>query len=337
MKIYRLKSIVLIASCALMIFLLVLSDRMNFAVWEQIDFMSKAEIDFTSLGMMAHLPRYLVVSPIYFLSESVDQPLNDIYALYIIFVTTLTGLCWMKIRELVADSDRKFSIFFAVPYLLLFFVSGRFVFGLFGLSLLLFIVIKAVQSEFDTYSFVGLIVAMLFCSVSSGVFIVGLFFLIVTVLKKNIFKFGVSRIVGISAFLLALIPALVLMSIFLIRNISFYQDEGFGIFGLVSHGLGLVLNPDPVIDACNVSGDTGVMCSFVSVVTEIGVMLSTTLLVLIGVIFYNISKYFNFPDMAMRGLLISALGGVFGVTTLFSFIFVLPICINKRNILGGNI
>jgi hypothetical protein len=330
MQTRRLKSIVLILLTSFIFAVLLSTEVLSFDVWSQIEYMNEAELDTSSIGMIAHFPRYMVVYPAYYFSEMLDVELSLVYGWYLLSATTLISLLWEKSRETLFQFQNKFSFVLLLPFILLFFVNGRFVFGLLGLSILLYISIAYENSDLTFIKIIGMLLGLLFCTVSSGVFVVGLLFWILSFVDVNKHKPKLKRIYGWFALLAVLMPSAVLTSVFLIKNFSFYLDEGYGLVGILSHGLGMFINPDPLLESCVVEGVQGATCLFASLFSVLGpvfsVILVTSVLLLIVFILYKL----NFPKQANRGLILSAFGGVFGITTLMSFIFVLPICVNRK-------
>lgn len=303
---------------------------LHFEVWDQIDFMNKTQMDISSVGMLAHLPRYLVVSPAYIISDFFGCDFDIVYGWYIFFVTISTAALWVKSREKLLKPTANMRLVILIPFMLLFVVNGRFMFGLFGLSLLLYISISNIQSSLGPTKMVGIFIGLLYCSISSGVFAVGLLFLVLSFLDSNARKSGVNRLTEWILMLLILVPAIALTGVFLSKNISYFQDEGFGLIGIISHGLGMILSPARVVQNCAEENTEGLVCASASLVSEIGVLLPIFLALITMIVVVAFIKFLKLPKLATRGLAISALGGVFGITTLLSFIFILPICVNRK-------
>lgn len=303
---------------------------LHFEVWDQIDFMNKAQMDISSIGMLAHLPRYLVVSPAYIISDFFSWDFDIVYGWYIFFVTILTGALWVKSREKLLKPTANMQLVILVPFVLLFVVNGRFVFGLFGLSLLLYISISNIQSSLSPTKVIGMFIGLLYCSISSGVFAVGLLFLVLSFLDSNALKLETNKLTEWILMLLILVPSIALTSVFLSKNISYFQDEGYGLIGIISHGLGMILSPARIVQNCAENNTGGLVCASASLVLEIGMLLPIFLALITMIVTVVFIKFLKLPKLAIRGLTISALGGVFGITTLLSFIFVLPICVNRK-------
>lgn len=307
---------------------------LHFEVWSQIDFMSKATMDTSSVGMLAHLPRYLVVSPAYFFADMFNWELDIVYGWYIFCVTVLTVILWVKTRERLLNPSANLQLVLLVPFLLLFVVNGRFVFGLFGLSLLLYLSISRYKSGLSLTKVVGLFIGLFYCSISSGVFVVGLLFLFVSFLDANHRKSGASKLTEWILMLLIFIPAIALMGVFLSKNLSYFQDEGYGFIGIISHGLGMILSPERIVQNCAEENTGGVVCASASVVMEIGMVFPVLLVLITMTAAVTLIRSLRLPKLAIRGLVVSLMGGVFGITTLMSFIFVLPICVNRKYLLN---
>ena len=334
MKIHQLKAGALISVATLIFVSLLFTGVLHFEVWSQIDYLSNAEVDTTSASLMAQLPRYFVVSPAYLLSDELGVNLDAVYSWYMLGVTVMTSILWAISRDMLFKSSAKFSFVYSVPFILLFGVNGRFVFGLFGLSLLLSLSISLANSGLTVAKTIGMFFGLLFSSVSSGVFMVGFLFLLMSFIDKNNkdnprVKNGTKKGAVWLVLILIVLPAFALTGAFLFKNFTYFMDEG-SLLNILSHGLGVFFNPEYQLGQCLTYNDSGLICRYVAVVSLVGMMLPTVLLlsmILLGAIV--ISKL-NFPNLAIRGLILSALGGVFGFTTLMSFIFVLPICVNRK-------
>lgn len=330
MKTRRVKSSFLILISTFIFTILLFTKSLHFEVWDQVEFMNQVELDTTSIDMLAHLPRYIVVYPAYFVSEFFDIDLSFVYGYYLLISTALISILWEKSREMFFFEKTKFSLVLLIPYIFLFFVNGRFIFGLLGLSTLLWLSISYARSDLSLPKVIGMFVGLLFCSISSGVFVVGLLFLLLSFIDVNKHKTRGKRVFGWFALFLILTPSIVLANIFIVKNFTYFEDEGYGVFGILSHGLGVFLNPDPLVENCSGESMGSVLCTVASTLSEIGLVFSGTLALLLVLIIVFFIKKLKLPKLAKRGLVISAFGGIFGFTTLMSFIFVLPICINRN-------
>lgn len=309
---------------------LLITDELSFDVWAQVEYMNEAELDFSSIEMIAHIPRYIVVFPAYYISEFLEVELSFVYGWYLLGATVLTSILWEKSREMLLQNNYKSSLVLLLPFVLLFFVNGRFVFGLLGLSMLLCTSIAHANTELTLGKIIGMLLGLLLCTVSSGVFIVGLLYWLFSFVDVNKRKPKIKSIYGWCVFLLVLIPSTILASVFLVKNFSFFIDEGYGLLGVLSHGLGMFINPAPLLDNCLIEGLDDSTCQVASVFSVLGPFFSVIFVFFALIMTVRVIHKLNLPNQANRGLILSAFGGVFGITTLMSFIFVLPICVNRK-------
>lgn|GEM_PF-6456620 len=330
LQIRRLNSVFLILLASLMFSVLLITDELSFDVWAQVEYMNEAELDFSSIEMIAHIPRYIVVFPAYYISEFLEVELSFVYGWYLLGATVLTSILWEKSREMLLQNNYKSSLVLLLPFVLLFFVNGRFVFGLLGLSMLLCTSIAHANTELTLGKIIGMLLGLLLCTVSSGVFIVGLLYWLFSFVDVNKRKPKIKSIYGWCVFLLVLIPSTILASVFLVKNFSFFIDEGYGLLGVLSHGLGMFINPAPLLDNCLIEGLDDRICQVASVFSVLGPFFSVIFVFFALIMTVRVIHKLNLPNQANRGLILSAFGGVFGITTLMSFIFVLPICVNRK-------
>ncbi|QAU33071.1 hypothetical protein [Janthinobacterium sp. 17J80-10] len=315
---------------------LLASGLLQYEIWGQIDYLHRAEIDLTSTGMYAHLPRYIVVSPSYILADLLDLDANAVFGWYVYLLVCATSWLWLQLRIAVARRPPIRYYTFLVPFLLAMVINGRFAFGLFGLSLILFILVRARLHGFSLWQVAGAIAGLLFTSVSSGIFTVGLAFLLLTVMQFMRFgKFAGS--LGIRKLFIGLvcvavsIPLAAMLWIFLMKNISYYGEGLGGIVDMVSHGFGLILNPYPVVEQCLADDNTGLVCLAATMFAGSGyvtTMMAISLVSLVVVLAFWLRRS-SLMLLARRGVGLACLGGVFGLTTLLSVLFILPVWIKQ--------
>lgn len=328
MLIFKNKATMFSVFASLIVAALLMNGSLHFEIWSQIEFMNKADFDPGSMGMIAHLPRYITVLPVYFFSEYFNFEPNEIYGFYLLLLSNITFLTWLKTREALMKPRYIFSPVLVIPFLILLVTSGRFIIGLLGLSLLLYSVVSK-QEKFQTKNAALTAIGLLFCSVSSGVFTVGLIFIVLSTFSKNSNRLQKKSKIPM---LFAMIPAVGLTVVFLIKNLEYYSSEGYGFFGIISHGVGMVLNPLPVLNTCQSESVGGLVCNAAQLIFEVGSVLPLITTLLFFLLVYVGMVFFNPPTSAKRGVLISIVGGVFGLTTLMSFIFIVPVFTKRKNL-----
>jgi nicotinamide riboside transporter PnuC len=119
---------------------------------------------------------------------------------------------------------------------------------------------------------------------------------------------------------------------FLLKNIDFYGGGLDGLLGMISHGFGLFLNPEPVLENCASSMTTTCAISLTLVTSTlvqiIAIVVLTALIFILGALLHTS----DFSPMAKRTLAVCAVGGVFGFTTLMCFLVSLPILVRKTRV-----
>ncbi|MEH6689102.1 MAG: hypothetical protein V7693_17785 [Halopseudomonas sabulinigri] len=304
---------------------------LEFEVWGQVEYYRSGYVNAGGFFVSPHMLRYMVVHPVYEISAALGFDLNAVYTWYLFISAIVVSKVWASVRRSYTQSKRSFSFLIAIPLILLFFVNGRFVFGLLGLSFFLKCVVDLEFERFNFFHFSLIFFGILFSSVSSGVFFVGVVFLLVSLFDLY------RRRPGFIAFpmkVVLLVPV-VLVSffslIFLQKNFTYFVEQSGSAIGILKHGFGFLIVPDAFHDLCG-SGRGSLQCSVLSIFNgEARFLLAFIILGLLILFLLAFKKFSIVPEVAFRGLCISVLGGVFGFTTLFSFIFVIPIFfLNKR-------
>jgi len=315
---------------------LLASGLQQYEIWGQIDYLHRAEIDVTSTGMLAHLPRYIVVSPSYIIADRFGLDADKVFGWYVFLLVCATSWLWLLIRIEVTRRPPTRYYVFLVPYLLALVINGRFAFGLFGLSLILFVLVRARLYGVRFWHLPGAICGLLSASVSSGIFTVGLAFLILTIIQfvrsgKSAGSPSIRKLIIGMFFVLLGIPLGGLFWIFVMKNISYYGDGLGAILDMVSHGFGLILNPYPVVEQCRADDNAGVVCLLAKILAG-----SSFVTGMIGIALFCATVLFAYwlchssrLILARRGVGLACLGGVFGLTTLLSVLFILPVWVKK--------
>jgi hypothetical protein len=309
---------------------------LDYQIWSQVEYLSQIPFyDFTSAGTLLHAPRLLAVMPSYLLAEWWDMDSNAIYSLYVVLLAGATSWVWVIIQNRFVVKSRHRNYLWITPFVLLHFINGRFAFALFGLSLLLLVIIliKLRMVRFSS-ALTLLFLTMLYSSVSSGVFSVACVLLLLELRReiKNLLESEtIFKYILKSSTLFAFMSSLLyFLYFFLLKNIDFYGGGIDGLLGMISHGFGLFFNPEPVLEYCASSMNTACAISVTLVTSNfaqiIAIIVLPVLIIILGAILYTS----DFSPMAKRILAVSAVGGVFGFTTLMCFIVSMPILVRKK-------
>ncbi len=321
-------------------FIAILLSLFNFfrlEIWSQIEYINNiGQLNFLEPSLLVHIPRFIVVYPSFYFGELFDIDENLMFTIYVIILTSLTSMIWLNVQKILVIKREYINYSFVTPFFLLFFVNGRSVFALFGLSLLMVLLIKLRLKLHGPYVFAGIVISLLYASVSSGTFSVALLFLILTswrlvlnsLLTGNVFVKFVKTLAGLLCFTFLIY----FFFLFLKKNLDYYGGGVEGLVNIVSHGMGLILNPAPVLENCN--SENGLICSVSSLL-----LLSDILHAIFIAIFVMLLSFFsailyswNLHLFAKQAIIVSVIGGVFGFTTLMSIIFSFPILLKRFKI-----
>ncbi len=278
-----------------------LTGVVSFELWSQVIVIWEKEYDnIINIIMMnhPHLLRFLLVLPVFLLSNILSVDYNYIFS---VFVPVLVILSVLNINKVVIDFDEQYrdfekyilfvSTFIFVASISLF-MNGRMLFAIAGGSILLYITHFWDRLKFSsvvTGSFVGLFIS----SVSSGVFTgyvvsfiaVSIFNLLVVRSRKNkaLFLFSILYFVVVAPFLWK----------YFFKNIEFYGGGVEGFIEMLNHGFGFIL----LLDAEYF-------------------ILPALFLVLSIVFFATVITRFDKLRVVFLLLLVAISGGVFGYSTM---------------------
>lgn len=303
---------------------------LDFKIWGQVEDYRSTYLSNGGFFFSPHVLRYLVIHPVYEFSDIFNFDENAVYSWYVLLAASLTSKVWASVRRCYLRPQPSFSFLVVLPFVILFFINGRFIFGLLGLSLILRCIVGVEKARMSTSQVLMLFISFLLVSVSSGIFFVGFIFLVVSIFDISRRKLGVVTLKV--KFLLSVLGFLVLYFsfIFLEKNISYFSEQAGGALAILSHGLGFLLLPGAQQNLCGLES-VSFQCLMLSMFSGIA-RLMLILIFLIGTILALtlIRKTNLMPSIVARGLIISIIGGVFGFTTLFSAIFVIPLAFSSR-------
>lgn len=304
---------------------------LDFEIWGQIEDYRSTYLSNGGFFFSPHVLRYLVIHPVYEFSDIFNFDANAVYSWYVLLAAGLTSKVWASVRRCYLRPKPSFSFLVILPFFILFFINGRFIFGLLGLSLILRCIVGVEQSRMSLPQVFILFISFLFVSVSSGIFFVGFLFFIVSMLDLSRRNSGVVTLKV--KFLLTVLGSLVLYFsfIFLEKNISYFSEQAGGALAILSHGLGFLLLPGAQQSLCGVES-VGFQCSVLSIFSGIARLMLVLIFLLASIlVLVLVRKAHLMPSIVARGVIISMIGGVFGFTTLFSAIFVIPLAFSNRS------
>lgn len=323
-----------VAALALSIF-----DFLRLEIWSQIEYIySINQLNVLDPGLLVHLPRFLVVYPSYIIGDILEIDPNKIFTIYVSILTSLTSLIWIKTQKLIVVYKKNRNYIFIFPFVLLSIINGRFMFALFGLSLLMYVLIKLKLKLIGSIAGIWIVISLLYASVSSGTFSVALLFMIFTswrtVLQSILSGGSFAKCAKFLIGFLVLTLLMYFLLLFLLKNLDYYGGGFDGAVNIISHGLGLVINPEPVLENCRT--ETGLVCTVSLMIVSsviLHVFLSILLIISLIILLFYI-RYSKFHTMAKQGIIVSLIGGIFGFTTLMSTIFILPLAMKRSKIRG---
>lgn len=297
---------------------------LSFEIWGQIvDYRSGYEAR-GGFYFTPHLLRYIVIHPVYELSSIFGLQESSVYSWYIFFSALCVSKLWDLIIKAQAGQGSSFNLSILFPFFLLFFINGRFIFCLLGLTIILYCMVILERGRFSFFTLAGVSLGLLLASVSSGVFFVGLSFFIwcmLDVYKKNP-SFASVKMKWLLFFLLSL--AFFMSWVFLKKNLTYFLSDSGSFLDMLSHGFGVLYVPYSSQELCG-GNERGMLCDMVVFVDGARTLVSATVTIgfFFTLIFFKIFNFFS--KYAVRGLFLSGAGGVFGVTTLMSFVFIIPV------------
>lgn len=298
---------------------------LDFEVWGQIVNYRSIYLTNGGLVLSPHILRYLVIHPVYEISSIFGFNENIVYSWWILFAAAWTSRLWLSTRSRYLWRQPRLSLVYTLPFFLLFFINGRFIFGLLGLSLLLWVVVRLERDRFKIFHLLVVVFGFFFTSVSSGIFLVGLLFFVFSLLdlwarRPDIFGLSTKIFFWVPVFFVGYFSF-----VFLQKNIVYFLTDDGGLLSIFSHGLGFLLFPSVEQLSCDLESD-GLQCAVLDFFPgEARVILFVSILLFFWLAFFVARKINVIPSIALRGLVLSMIGGIFGFTTFFSFIFVTPL------------
>lgn len=311
--------------------LLLFFDFISYELWAQVKDYRYNYVLNGGFYINQHFIRYLLIHPVYLAVDLFGFELNKAYGFYVITTALLVSFFWWKTRVCISKEETGDKLFLIVPFLLLFFVNGRFIFALLGLSLILFFIIRAKVSGISFGGVVFLMLGFVYVSVSSGVLLVGSIFFVLSMCFlfrfKSLFDFSFGGFFSVFIFL-AFSSYLVS---FIHKNLYFYASAG-NVFEILTHGFGFIFFAKSLSYTCI---DSGLYCYVVSYLSSLsfGCLILVYFSILLSVIYFlNVFFKYYESEFVKIGILTSIFAGFFGFTAFMSIFFIVPILVNRKNI-----
>ena len=240
---------------------LCVTNILNFELWPQvtriwnlengfiqddsINSISDSILDESSRYENAHILRYYLTLPLFYVSVITNVSYNYLFTLIFPLLVFLSANYINKsVLNIVGFNERQQGLNFIFIFLLLstitFFMNGRMIFAVLGASVLLFLSIRI-----NRFSFIRLIllffVGIFLTSVSSGAFVVYylsfssiLFFYFIE--SEDDYRF---ILVLVFVFISLVLNSFLFEAV--MKNVDFYGGGISGFFNMLNHGLGKIL------------------------------------------------------------------------------------------------
>ncbi|QUM77860.1 hypothetical protein HWV00_17415 [Moritella sp. 24] len=230
-------------------FVLILSEHVGFELWPQVYYFQREweGVNLLTINPMEHphLIRYLVVLPIFIVSDYLPVNPDFVFSLLCVFIIYVLSFNVTKITTYTFFlKDKKYDVLMLVSLVYFLFVSsfmnGRILFAMLGFSLIVLNTIKWELNVIPTYKMFSYnILGYFLCSVSSGTFLVSITFTFFWI----IFQFYRSKSLDIYILhLVALIVFSPLIYTSIMNNVNFFGGGVNGAVNMLTHGFGIVFH-----------------------------------------------------------------------------------------------
>ena len=289
---YYNKSLVWITFAVLCFIAFLFSPAHDFELWSQVTYLRGRSLNASYLGD-AHLLRYILVLPIFLMSDIYNIDANSIFR-FVCFLNIFLITCnCITITRFYNNKNGALFVFaFGLFFLFLsIFMNGRMLFSFVGYSYLLSLFHRWNYGEINNLGlYTRFLPALMLCSVSTGTFLLCIVSIIV-------FSFGQSQrskkiyFLYLVFFVSVLSP---LIMLYLFKNINFYGGGFNGFLNMLNHGVGTIFHTFDVL------------------VTMLLVGNLLLLIILMGIIYFKTKTYKFLILFATTGVLC----GLFGYSTL---------------------
>ena len=221
--------------CVLLLFLIGLKE---FKLWPQVELLWEAKFNLKYFLSHPHGTRYLLVYPIFFVSEYIGIGYNILFSwLVIFFIGPLIVYKNIKLSEHFGLQTVLSNVTLLLVFnILLYFMNGRIVFSLLGAS----IFVELSFSQNKGFYYLKAFLAIFLSTASSGttMVLVAWFLLYEIFFRKKNAKDRVLflLICGVGAYYLLDFFVLIIS-----KNINFFGGGITGLLNMLSHGMGKIL------------------------------------------------------------------------------------------------
>lgn len=287
---------------------------LNFHLWGQVVTLWDDNTEISSLLLHPHGMRYLLVYPIFVVSDLLNVSYNWLFSnTVIILIITITRHVIKAVEEIQhgltkSDKDILFLLICSFFMALSLFMNGRILFALTGSAILINILIS-----WDKHNLWGIVLPLFLIvflsSVSSGTLVVSIITFISFLIYKSMttgLKYSKNHMLLIlfAGILATVFP---LLKILVMKNINFYGGGWDGLIAMLAHGLGKVF----------LVVDSDVLAL---------ILLTLALTVMLFLMSYHYYKRMIIPIFFIA---LSLAGGLFGKSTLMMFLppFIVVVCV----------
>lgn len=221
----------------------------EFNLWPQVIELHDSSVDLLDLVLHPHGMRFLLVSPIFIVSDSSGVHYDVIFTGIAPWMLLSTILLLLKqvlhFKKNISENQKKMLfVFFSILVIFLaFYMNGRILFALLGFSIVSYVLV-CWDALGGGKKVVLIILSLFLMSVSSGTFMIGVIsislFVFYSMVKKGLKK----NILVVFLFFMGLMYSLPLLEVLVMKNIDYYG----GVYSMLDHGFGQVLTSfEPVV------------------------------------------------------------------------------------------
>lgn len=220
-------------------YLLMFFGVLDFYLWSQVVDMWNSEGHIDELVMHPHGMRYLLVLPIFIVSNWLNISYDLTFMMVVPFLFLFLVSCILNIitfyRKSISIHDERilFLLLSFVIIVLSYFMNGRIIFALLGFSVIYFVLVYWERLKLKKV-LLFFVFGLMLMSVSSGTFLVGVISISVFILYKVINRRTRKNLFLFLLLLIALFATFPLLELLIMRNIDYFG----GVFLMLEHGVG---------------------------------------------------------------------------------------------------
>lgn len=230
-------------------YLFILIGVFDFNLWPQVIELYDSSLDFKELVLHPHGMRFLLVLPIFIVSDGYGVHYDFVFTMITPFILLFTVLLILKQvlhfkKNILATQKRMLFLLLSIVVMFLAsYMNGRILFSLLGFSMVSYTLV-CWDGLGGIKKTVLIILSLFLMSVSSGTLMIGIIsislFVFYSIVKKGFKK----NILLVFFILIGLIYSFPLLEILVMKNIDYYGS----IYLMLDHGFGQVLTLfEPVV------------------------------------------------------------------------------------------